>query len=90
MKMKVTGIICSFCFSTCSRKHLVAVLNFRGRLRGRERHMILQQLAELKKTVGSGSGSQQRVLFSSMEVTANTDCLSRLPFSCLGFLLPDN
>ncbi|KAF1374412.1 hypothetical protein PFLUV_G00228830 [Perca fluviatilis] len=71
-----------------SRKHLVAVLYFRGLLRGREHQLILQRLMELKKKLGSGD--KNRVLFSDMQVTVNTDCLSNLPFSCLSSLLPDN
>ncbi|XP_049451740.1 exocyst complex component 3-like protein 4 isoform X2 [Epinephelus fuscoguttatus] len=71
-----------------SRKHLVAVLYFRGLVRGREHQLILQRLTELKKKEGSGDRSQ--VLFGDMQVTINTDCLSNLPFSCLSVLLPDN
>ncbi|XP_028420976.1 exocyst complex component 3-like protein 4 [Perca flavescens] len=71
-----------------SRKHLVAVLYFRGLLRGREHRLILQRLTELKKKLGSGDKNQ--VLFGDMQVTVNTDCFSNLPFSCLSFLLPDN
>ncbi|KAM6912825.1 exocyst complex component 3-like protein 4 [Xenentodon cancila] len=72
-----------------SKKHLAAVLYFRGLLRGRERQLILQRLTELKKReVGSeGSGG---LLFRDMQVTDDTDCLSNLPFSCLSFLLPDS
>uniref|UniRef100_A0A671XJF5 Exocyst complex component 3-like 4 n=1 Tax=Sparus aurata TaxID=8175 RepID=A0A671XJF5_SPAAU len=74
-----------------SKKHLVAVLYFRGLLRGREHQQILQRLSELKKKLGDGdAGDRSRVLFGDMQVTVNTDCLSNLPFSCLSFLLPDN
>ncbi|XP_029316652.1 exocyst complex component 3-like protein 4 isoform X2 [Cottoperca gobio] len=74
-----------------SRKHLVAILNFRGLLRGREHQLILQRLTELKKKQGSSDGvDKSQVLFHDMQVTVNTDCLSNLPFSCLSFLLPDN
>ncbi|XP_059209239.1 exocyst complex component 3-like protein 4 [Centropristis striata] len=73
-----------------SRKHLVAVLYFRGLMRGREHQLILQRLTELKKNLGSVGGDNSRVLFGDMQVTVNTDCLSNLPFSCLSFLLPDN
>ncbi|XP_054470118.1 exocyst complex component 3-like protein 4 [Anoplopoma fimbria] len=72
-----------------SKKHLVAVLNFRGPLRGREHQLILQRHSELKKRLGDG-GARNRDLFGDMQVTVNTDCLSNLPFSCLGFLLPGN
>ncbi|KAM3594865.1 uncharacterized protein V6R79_015139 [Siganus canaliculatus] len=71
-----------------SKKHLVAVLYFRGLLRGREHQLILQKLAELKKKLGDGNRSQ--VLFSDMQVTVSTDCLPNLPYSCFSFLLPDN
>ncbi|KAM6917573.1 exocyst complex component 3-like protein 4 isoform 1-T2 [Lycodopsis pacificus] len=74
-----------------SRKHLVAVLYFRGLLRGREHQLILQRHTELRKKLGGGGGGDRsRVLFGDMQVTVNTDCLSNLPFSCLSFLLPDN
>lgn len=70
-----------------SRKHLVAVLYFRGLLRGREHQLILQRLSELKK---NQAGDKRRLLFDDMQVTVNNDCLSNLPFSCLSFLRPDN
>ncbi|KAK9534183.1 hypothetical protein VZT92_009246 [Zoarces viviparus] len=75
-----------------SRKHLVAVLYFRGLLRGREHQLILQHHTELKKKLSSAGagGDRSRVLFGDMQVTVNTDCLSNLPFSCLSFLLPDS
>ncbi|KAI3367095.1 hypothetical protein L3Q82_008160 [Scortum barcoo] len=41
-----------------SKKHLVAVLYFRGLLRGREYQLILQTLTELKKKLGSVNESQ--------------------------------
>ncbi|KAA8589314.1 hypothetical protein FQN60_012679 [Etheostoma spectabile] len=73
-----------------SRKHLVAVLYFRGLLRGREHQLILQRLTELKNKLGSVGVDKNRVLFGDMQVTVNTDCFSNLPFSCLNFLRPDN
>ncbi|XP_047193654.1 exocyst complex component 3-like protein 4 isoform X3 [Scophthalmus maximus] len=73
-----------------SRKHLVAVLSFRGLMRGREHQLILQRFAELKKKPGGGSGDKSQVLFGDMQVTVNTDCLSNLTFSCLSDLLPDS
>ncbi|XP_041810453.1 exocyst complex component 3-like protein 4 [Chelmon rostratus] len=73
-----------------SKKHLVAVLYFRGLLRGREHQLILQRLTELKKKQGGGGGNKSQVLFGDMQVAVNTDCLSNLPFSCFSFLLPDN
>lgn len=69
----------------CSRKHLLAVLDFRGLKRGREKQLILQRLADVKKQLGA-RGAGRRVLFSDMPVAANTDCLSNLPFSCFGLL----
>ncbi|XP_035529188.1 exocyst complex component 3-like protein 4 [Morone saxatilis] len=71
-----------------SRKHLDAVLYFRGPLRGREHQLIMRRLTELRKNAGGGDKSQD--LFGNMQVTVNTDCLSNLPFSCFSFLLPDN
>ncbi|XP_019133379.2 exocyst complex component 3-like protein 4 [Larimichthys crocea] len=71
-----------------SKKHLVAVLNFRGLLRGREHQLILQKLTQLKKELGSAAGNKSQVLFGDMQVTVNTDCLSSLPFSCLNFCSP--
>ncbi|XP_053192014.1 exocyst complex component 3-like protein 4 [Scomber japonicus] len=74
-----------------SKKHLVAVLNFRGLLRGSEHRLILQRLAQLKKkNPDVAAGDKKQVLFNDMQVTVNTDCLSNLPFSCFNFLLPDN
>ncbi|KAE8290328.1 hypothetical protein D5F01_LYC12050 [Larimichthys crocea] len=71
-----------------SKKHLVAVLNFRGLLRGREHQLILQKLTQLKKELGSAAGNKSQVLFGDMQVTVNTDFLSSLPFSCLNFCSP--
>lgn len=73
----------------CSKKHLVAVLYFRGMKRGRERQLILQKLSELRKQE-SRSLSNSRVLFGDMQVAADTDCLSDLPFSCLSFFQSDD
>lgn len=72
--------------STCSRKHLLAVLAFRGLRRGRERRLILRRLAKAKKTLG-GSGDRSRLFFTDMPVTVNPDCLSQLPV-CFSLLLP--
>ena len=77
-------------FTTCSRRHLVAVQNFRGLMRGREHQLILQRFTELKKKLGNASGAKTQVLFGDMQVTVNTDCLSNLLYSCLSFLLPDS
>uniref|UniRef100_UPI003AAF94E1 exocyst complex component 3-like protein 4 n=1 Tax=Centroberyx gerrardi TaxID=166262 RepID=UPI003AAF94E1 len=78
-------------FPDISKKHLSAVLYFRGLVRGRERQLILQRLAEAKRNLGAGRvQGDDRVLFADMQVTVNTDCLSDLPFSCLTFILPDN
>lgn len=62
----------------------MAVLHFRGLLRGREYQLILQKLTDVKKTPGSGDKS--RALFTDIPVTVNTDCLSKLPFSCFSLL----
>ncbi|XP_067336202.1 exocyst complex component 3-like protein 4 isoform X2 [Channa argus] len=73
-----------------SRRHLVAVMNFRGLLRGQEHQLILQRLTELKKKLDGGSIDKSRVLFDDMQVTTNTDCLSVVPLPCLRNLLPDH
>ncbi|XP_069577529.1 exocyst complex component 3-like protein 4 [Brachyistius frenatus] len=73
-----------------SRKHLVAVLYFRGLLRGSEHRLILQRLTALKKEKNAAGGDTSRVLFGNMQASVHTDCLSSLPFSCLSSLLPDN
>ncbi|XP_041828791.1 exocyst complex component 3-like protein 4 isoform X2 [Melanotaenia boesemani] len=70
------------------RKHLVAVLYFRGLVRGREHQLILQQLSVLKR--GAAIRDRSQALFGDMQVTTKTECLSGLPFSCLNFLLPDS
>ncbi|XP_026195861.1 exocyst complex component 3-like protein 4 isoform X2 [Anabas testudineus] len=72
------------------KKHLIAVLNFRGLFRGREHQLILQRFTELKKNVNSESMDRSRVLFKDMQVNVNTDCLSSLPFSCFRVLLPES
>nr|XP_046165486.1 exocyst complex component 3-like protein 4 isoform X1 [Oncorhynchus gorbuscha]XP_046165487.1 exocyst complex component 3-like protein 4 isoform X1 [Oncorhynchus gorbuscha]XP_046165490.1 exocyst complex component 3-like protein 4 isoform X1 [Oncorhynchus gorbuscha] len=74
-----------------SKKHLSAVLYFRGLMRGRERQVILQRLTELKRELGTAGniGDNRRALFSDMQVTVtNTDCLADIPLFC--FLLPDS
>ncbi|MED6277044.1 hypothetical protein CHARACLAT_009111 [Characodon lateralis] len=63
-----------------SRKHLVAVLYFRGLQRGREHHLILQQFTTLKKEVASSNTDSSQVFFGDMQVTTNTSFLSKLPF----------
>lgn len=71
-----------------SKKHLVAVLWFRGLVRGREHRQILQKLSQLKKN--APLADKKQLLFSEMQVTVNTDCFSNLPFSCLSFFFPQN
>ncbi|XP_029972565.1 exocyst complex component 3-like protein 4 [Salarias fasciatus] len=77
-----------------SRKHLVAIMDFRGLLRGREHQLIVQRLAALKKdAAGAAAGdssAESRVLFGDMHVTVNSDCLSSLPLVCLAVLRPDS
>ncbi|XP_076022098.1 exocyst complex component 3-like isoform X2 [Genypterus blacodes] len=65
-----------------SRKHLAAVLYFRGVKRGRERQQILETLGNLKRDV-CDAGDRSRVLFGDMQVINRTNFLSNLPFSCL-------
>lgn len=69
--------------------HLSAVLYFRGIIRGREKHTILQQLAELKQGTRN-TGNREQALFSEIQVALNTDCLAGTPFSCLSFVVPDS
>ncbi|KAM6961257.1 exocyst complex component 3-like protein 4 [Aplochiton taeniatus] len=72
-----------------SKKHLAAVLYFRGVIRGRERHAILQRLTDLKKKTGNGL-DERRILFKDMPVSVNNnDCLTDMPFSCLFVCLPE-
>ncbi|XP_035761766.1 exocyst complex component 3-like [Neolamprologus brichardi] len=73
-----------------SKKHLVAVLYFRGLIRGHEHQLILRRLTALKRDVNIGSSDRNQVLFSNMQVTVNTNCLSNFPYSCFSFLMPDN
>ncbi|XP_030574334.1 exocyst complex component 3-like protein 4 [Archocentrus centrarchus] len=73
-----------------SKKHLVAVLYFRGLMRGHEHQLILQRLTILKKEMNTSSSDRNRDLFSKMQVTVNSNCLSNLPFSCFSFMMPDN
>ncbi|XP_028857199.1 exocyst complex component 3-like protein 4 [Denticeps clupeoides] len=70
-----------------SKKHLAAVLYFRGITRGRERQLILEQLSEVKRKF-ENYGNQQHSLFNDMPAAANTDCLAELPFSCFSHFLP--
>ncbi|CAI5697060.1 exocyst complex component 3-like protein 4 isoform X3 [Oreochromis niloticus] len=73
-----------------SKKHLVAVLYFRGLMRGHEHQLILRRLTALKKEVDIASSDRNQVLFSNMQVTVNTNCLSNFPYSCVSFLMPDD
>ncbi|CAN9502649.1 unnamed protein product [Ophioblennius macclurei] len=73
-----------------SRKHLVAILDFRGLPRGHEHQLILQRLAALKKDASAAAGTERRILFGDMPVTVNSDCLSSLPLFCLNVLRPDS
>ncbi|KAK2896476.1 hypothetical protein Q8A67_010964 [Cirrhinus molitorella] len=72
-----------------SKRHLSAVLYFRGITRGREKHIILQRLAEQKQTSGN-TGNKNQALFSEIQAAVNTDCLAGTPFSCLSFIVPDS
>ncbi|KAG9275276.1 exocyst complex component 3-like protein 4 [Astyanax mexicanus] len=72
-----------------SKKHLSAVLYFRGMSRGRERQVILQKLSELKR-LHKISGKTEHALFTEIQPAVNTDCLANLPFSCFSMLLPDS
>ncbi|XP_061114266.1 exocyst complex component 3-like protein 4 [Conger conger] len=65
-----------------SKKHLSAVLYFRGMVRGRERQAVLRRLGELKHAAGH-PGDKSRALFSDIQVAVNTDCLANAPLFCL-------
>uniref|UniRef100_A0A8C1T9H9 Exocyst complex component 3-like 4 n=2 Tax=Cyprinus carpio TaxID=7962 RepID=A0A8C1T9H9_CYPCA len=71
------------------KSHLSAVLYFRGIIRGREKHTILQRLAELKQRT-ENTGNREQALFSEIQAAVNTDCLAGTPFSCLSFIVPDS
>lgn len=71
------------------KSHVSAVLYFRGIIRGREKHTILQRLAELKQRTGN-TGNKEQALFSEIQAAVNTDCLAGTPFSCLSFIVPDS
>ncbi|XP_016368056.1 exocyst complex component 3-like protein 4 [Sinocyclocheilus rhinocerous] len=71
------------------KSHLSAVLYFRGIIRGREKHTILQRLAELKQSSGN-TGNKEQALFSEIQAAVNTDCMAGTPFSCLSFIVPDS
>ncbi|XP_043085423.1 exocyst complex component 3-like protein 4 isoform X1 [Puntigrus tetrazona] len=70
------------------KAHLSAVLYFRGIIRGREKHIILQRLVELKQKTGS-AGNREQALFSEIQAAVNTDCLAGTPFSCMSFIGPE-
>ncbi|XP_062378521.1 exocyst complex component 3-like protein 4 isoform X2 [Sardina pilchardus] len=74
-----------------SKRHVAAVLLFRGVSRGRERQLILQRVAELKQDVRSAGNAEthERVLFSGIPAAAHTHCLTHTPLSCITRLLPD-
>ncbi|KAL2099358.1 hypothetical protein ACEWY4_005838 [Coilia grayii] len=90
-------------FPDISKRHVSAVLLFRGMARGRERQRILQRLSELKRefhaagndeapelkreVCGGNDEASERRFFSSIEA-ASTACLTHTPFSCFTGLLP--
>lgn len=71
------------------KSHLSAVLYFRGIVRGREKHIILQKLAELKVSIGN-AGNKEHALFNEIQAAVNTECLPGTTFSCLSFIMPDS
>ncbi|XP_036429448.1 exocyst complex component 3-like protein 4 [Colossoma macropomum] len=71
------------------KKHLSAVLYFRGMIRGRERQVILQKLTELKR-LPRNAGDMQHALFAEIQPAVNTDCLANMPFSCFSVLIPES
>ncbi|XP_041941371.1 exocyst complex component 3-like protein 4 isoform X2 [Alosa sapidissima] len=76
-----------------SKRHVAAVLFFRGLTHGRERQLILQRVAELKqegRNAGNAGNTEahQRSLFSHIPAAATTDCLAHTPLSCFTSLLP--
>ncbi|XP_067278602.1 exocyst complex component 3-like protein 4 [Pseudorasbora parva] len=70
------------------KSHLSAVLYFRGITRGRERHIILQKLAEVKARIGN-AGNKEHALFNEIQAADNTGCLPSTAFSCMSFIMPD-
>ncbi|XP_026877488.1 exocyst complex component 3-like protein [Electrophorus electricus] len=72
-----------------SKRHLSAILYFRGMIRGRERQIILQQFSNQKQQ-SRNAESTQHALFADIPAAVNTDCLANMPFSCLYGLLPDS
>ncbi|KAI4902132.1 hypothetical protein NFI96_025541 [Prochilodus magdalenae] len=72
-----------------SKKHLSAVLYFRGMIRGRERQLALQKLSELKR-LSRNAGNMQHALFTEIQPAVNTDCLANIPFFCFSALIPDS
>ncbi|XP_028294695.1 exocyst complex component 3-like protein 4 [Gouania willdenowi] len=73
-----------------SKKHLMALLDFRGLRRGREHRLILQTFSNLKNGRGTVDTDQSQVFFRDIPVTVNTDFLSNLPLFCLSVLRPDS
>nr|XP_015195394.1 PREDICTED: exocyst complex component 3-like protein 4 [Lepisosteus oculatus]XP_015195395.1 PREDICTED: exocyst complex component 3-like protein 4 [Lepisosteus oculatus] len=64
-----------------SRKHVSAILFFRGLTGGQERQAILQRLEELKHTTGS-RGTRNRQFFSQINVPS-VKCWPPLYYTCL-------
>ncbi|XP_076831754.1 exocyst complex component 3-like protein 4 isoform X2 [Brachyhypopomus gauderio] len=70
-----------------SKRHLSAILYFRGMIRGRERQVILQKFSNIKQQ-SRNTRSTQHPLFTEIPAPANTNCLANIPFSCFYGLLP--
>ncbi|XP_051941410.1 exocyst complex component 3-like protein 4 [Hippocampus zosterae] len=76
-----------------SSKHLMAVLAFRGVLRGREHQRILRRLEQLRKTkkITTATGNDhhgRRSLFRNMDARLRADCLSDVSSFCFTFVFP--
>lgn len=84
-----TVIMCIDSFPYSRKSHLSAVLFFRGLIRGRERHVILQRLMELKQNIRT-EGNEEQILFTDIQAALNTDCFAGTPFTCLSSIVPDS
>ncbi|KAI7806031.1 exocyst complex component 3-like protein 4 [Triplophysa rosa] len=71
------------------KSHMSAVLYFRGVIRGRGKHIVLERLMELKRSI-TNEGNKEQFLFSEIQAAVNTDCFAGSPFTCLPFMVPDS
>ncbi|XP_056616708.1 exocyst complex component 3-like protein 4 [Triplophysa dalaica] len=71
------------------KSHMSAVLYFRGVIRGRDKHIVLERLMELKSSI-TNKRTEEQVLFTEIQAAVNTDCFAGSPFTCLSFMVPDS